>query len=133
MSATAITERARELARSLMLDSCTITRSSSEHGPFDPGTGGYDDPTATTIYEGPCRVKAATFRALFVEAGERAEVVTQFLVWVPIEAVGIEPNDIVTITAAASDPDAVGHQLHVADVPRGSLMSSRRLVCKETA
>lgn len=114
-----------------MVDTCLIREPAAGPAPFDPATGQYTPAAGTTIYQGKCRLKAATFRAVTTQAGERAEVITQFVVEVPVDAIGIKPRQVVTIIAAASDPDAVNQQLQVADVPRGSLMSCRRLVCKE--
>lgn len=116
-------------AESRMIDVCRIVRSSGTPT-FDPATGEYDIPDPTTVYTGKCRVKAATFRALEVEAGEDTAFVIQFLVSLPLTATGIQVRDVLTVTASG-DSDEVGMVLQVDDVPRGAQMTARRLVCKE--
>lgn len=115
-----------------MLDTCTIRTEKPVAGrTFDPATGTYAAADGDVVYTGKCRAKDATFRAIDVEAGDQALVVTQLVVSVPLEVTGIAERQTLTIDSSIDDPALVELTVQIANVPHGSLMTARRLVCKE--
>lgn len=115
----------RRAAETLMIEMCTIRRPGDPV--FDPETGEYDE-TSTVIYSGRCRVKPGG--GYEVEPGGTEMILHRWTVSVPMTAEGILPDDMVEITASELDGDLVGKELAVVEVPAGSQLTARRLVCE---
>lgn len=131
MTAEVATRRGRVAAEGLMVDACTVTRLNGS-GTLDPDGLSYSGaPAADSIYEGKCRVRRTGTQGDEQQAGDKTIGVTGFLVSLPMTAVGVQLDDLVTVTASALDPDLVGRRLRVSAVTRGTHVTARRLQCEE--
>jgi hypothetical protein len=127
MDAAGITTRLRRLDESTMVDACTVKRLTGTTTDND----GNITPTFSTIFTGPCRVvrggtlgaEAAAAGAVVVEARDTVNV--------PITAVGIEVDDVITITASQLDPDLVGRYWRIAQPSRATYLTSRQFAIEE--
>jgi hypothetical protein len=132
MTAQATAARGRAAAERIMLDTCTIRAEvAGASRTFNSSTGDYDPAQGDVIYSGKCRVKDATFRALEVEAGDAPQIVTQLVVSIPIAVTGILERQTLTVDTSIDDPALAGQVVRIVNVPHGSFMTARRLVCKE--
>jgi hypothetical protein len=128
MSATSVTLRGQAAAERLMVDACTITR---------PGTPSTNDTTAvvtstpSTIYAGKCRVQQQVPVAKPAEVGQAAIWLQRLELQVPMSVTGVQSDDLVTITAAALDPDLVGRTFHIRELGHKTNMTARRLQIEE--
>lgn len=120
---------ARAAAESLMVDACTIT------GP--PTAGAWDPVTQTTgstpgpvLYEGPCRVQVPSVQPAEADAGGRQWVTRTVVVSVPVACPVVPAMSVVTVTAAALDPELTGPYRVVAALAK-TAASARRLTCEE--
>lgn len=128
MSARSVMLRGRKAAESLMVDSCVVTRVTSQ-GSINNSTGGYT-PTTSTVYSGKCQVVKPEGSATDVAAGERDVAVSRTTVKLPISATGVQSGDKVTV-AATLDDDLDGRVLYVHEVQARTYGTSRRLACEE--
>jgi len=128
MSATSITLRGRRSAEALMLDTCTITRTTGSTTEPDSGVV---TPTTTQVYAGKCKVQQSAGEGSPKELGEASVQMTQLQLHVPMSATGVAVDDVATITAAALDPDLVGKRFTVRGPLRASLKTARRLSVQE--
>lgn len=112
-----------------MTDTCTITAAS---GPqvYQPATDSYVTPPGVLRYSGKCRVKPRDNADREVEAGGATASLWPYVVSVPMSAVGIEDDDVVTITASALDPELIDAKLRVRQVAQGTFLTARRLGCE---
>lgn len=103
-------------------DTGTITRDGVST--FDPVTGLLTPGTPTTIYSGVMRVRPSTAEteALF---GEEQVTRSRFVLTVPYDTVGVQIDDVVTVTVS-DDTDLTSRTLRVVAVPLGSFMVSKR-------
>lgn len=125
--------RGRTLARRLMTDTCTITRAGAGGPVFDPEIGEYTDPNPTTVYTGACRVQLrGTVGAQQAPHGGQVVDFHDVEVWIPIDATDIQIGDLVTITAAASDPTLPDQRYWVHGLHAKSQATARRLLCERT-
>lgn len=89
-------------ARSLMIDTCTITRATSPT--FNTTTGVYSTST-TSIYSGACRVRGASVASITVteaQAGDAEQRTTRPVLVVPHDAdCDSQVGDTVTMTGGA--------------------------------
>lgn len=128
MTALDIIAEGRAVARSLMVDTCSI---SADVPPvYDAASDSYLPAPGTLRYAGPCRVKPRDNADRVVEAAGQTVSLWPYVVVVPVDATDIEVNDRVTITAAGLDPELTDLVLRVRDVPKGSLLTARRLGCE---
>jgi uncharacterized protein DUF6093 len=119
----------RAAAERLMVDTCTITRSSVAF--TDPETG-HQVKTTTTVYAGKCRIQMQMpGSANASEPGEAYLLMLNLSVQVPASVTGVQPGDIVTVTAAAHDPELVGRTFRVKDLAHKTHATSRRLGVQE--
>lgn len=117
----------RAEAEARMVDACTITRGGGAPV-FDPDTGTYTDPAASTIYTGACEVQISDgLTARQTEAGGAELTVTRVTVKVPMSAEGVQVGDVVTITASVHDPDLVGQEFTVVAGFAKTFGTARRL------
>lgn len=115
-------------ALSLMVDRCMIA---ADVPPvYDPATDAYVTPPGAVRYTGPCRVKPRDNADRVVAAGEQTVSLWPYTVSVPLRARGVTVDDLLTVTSAGLDAGLVGLVLRVRDVPKGSLMTARRLGCE---
>lgn len=110
MSAASITLRGRTAAEALMVDACTVKRLASTS--TDPETG-VITPTYTTVYTGKCKVQQSAPATAPTTVGEAEIFVGQLALHLPVSATGPAPDDLVTVTASALDPDLVGKTFHL--------------------
>jgi hypothetical protein len=123
VSAQAAALRGRRAAESLMLDACTVGRPTGVLV-TDPETG-VDTPELLEVYSGACKVQSAIAQAASPEAGGHAFTVEQLALHVPVSS-ALKTGDVVTITAAAMDPDLVGLKFRLVELARGSLRTADR-------
>lgn len=132
MSAGSALLRGRNLVERLMVDTCTIVRTTGQ----TVGAGGVITPTTATVYSGKCRVVVRTRERLggsWTDVGEEMRVVSRLELQVPISAAELFEADKVTITASAYDPQLVGKQYSVRDIMHKSFLTSRRVTITETS
>lgn len=132
MTVTGVTLAGRTAALGLMADACTVGRSTQETAVVNENSGQLIPNPTTAIYSGQCRVKPLPASNRQVEIGERRIVLQFFIISLPMTAISVAVDDIVTITASALDGALVGRTLRVLDVERGSQITARRLLCEET-
>lgn len=129
MSVTGARAAGARAVQKTMVDTCTITAPAAGEV-YDPGTDSYVTPAGAVRYTGPCRVKPRDNADRVVDAAGQSVSLWPYVVSVPLLATEeVQLDDVVTITASA-DPAAVGLRLRVRDVPRGALLTARRLACE---
>lgn len=129
MSAASVTTRGRAAAEALMLDACTIARTTGSS--TDPDTG-VVTPTTSTAYTGKCKVQQSKVPiGEPKDLGEASILVVHLEVHVPMSATGIQVDDVVTVTASALDPDLIGRRFTVRGVAHKSFLTARRLDVQE--
>jgi hypothetical protein len=123
MSAATVLARGRAAAQALMVDACTIQRVTSS--PADPDTGQITY-TYSTVYTGQCKVQQAAPASGPAEVGE-AEIFESILtLHLPATVTGLQPDDKVTVTASAHDPDLVGRVFHLRGLAHKSFATAHR-------
>jgi hypothetical protein len=128
MSATSVTMRGRAAAERLMVDACTITRAGTL---TTSDTTAVVSSTPTTVYAGKCRVQQQVPVAKPAEVGQAAVWLQRLVLQVPMSAVGVRSDDLVTITASVLDPDLAGRVFHIRELGHKTHMTSRRLQIEE--
>lgn len=128
MSATSAVLHGRAAAEALMVDACTITAGAAVQV-YDEASDTYVTPAGASRYSGPCRVKPRESDQN-VEAGAESISLWPYTVSVPVAAVGIDVDDVVTVTDCPLDPSLVGRTLRVRQVTQGSFITARRLGCE---
>jgi hypothetical protein len=119
----------RQAAETGMADTCTITRSATTF--TNPETG-VQTKTLTTVYTGKCRVQAQMpGSAGASEPGEAHLLMLSLSVQIPVSVTGVQPDDVVTITAASMDPELVGRKFRVHDLSHKTHATARRLGVQE--
>ena len=132
MSAATAAARGQAAAARLMTDTCTLSAPDVE-GVLDEQTGQYTTAPGAQRYSGRCRVRPADSQERVVEAGERPVSLRTYVVSVPVTVTGVEVGDVVRVTASVLDPDLAGVRLRVVDVPKGTHLTARRLICEEAS
>ena len=129
MSVQILVAAGRARAESIMLDACTITRETTAY--TDPQTGQQSKNT-TTIYTGRCRIQMQVpGSASPAQPGEAYLLMLQLTVQLPIAVTGVQPGDIVTVTACPMDPELVNRKFRVQGLGHASHKTSRRLSVQE--
>lgn len=100
----------RRMAESRMTDSCTVTRAGSPT--WDESTGAYTS-TPVTVYSGVCRVKHPTTAARDVDAGSQLLAVSQLELHLPVSAVGVRADDVVSVTGSATRAEQSGRKFTI--------------------
>lgn len=113
----------RVMAESRMTDSCAVTRP----GPkvWNEATGEYTS-TVVSVYSGKCRVKSPSMAGRDVDAGSRLVVVSQTEVHLPLSAVGVRADDLVTITGSETRAEQSGRKFTVTAPFDGSQSTALR-------
>lgn len=132
MTAESALAAGRDAALALMDDVCTVVRPNSTGHTTDPATGVVTYAGAT-IYTGACRVQMlqGTRGDALEQAAERAISVQNAIVSLPITAVGIRVDDVITVTASTLDPDLVNRVYRVVAMTHKTFLTARRLICQE--
>lgn len=129
MSAWIVTADGRAAAEQLMVDECTISRSTVVF--TNPDTG-QQTKANIPIYVGKCRVQQQTpGSASLSEPGEARLFLLTLSVQIPVSATGVRLGDIVTITGAACDPVLAGRKFRVQALAHKTNATSRRLSVQE--
>jgi hypothetical protein len=107
----------------------TITRPGSGEPTFDEVTGDLVPPAATTVYDGPALLNFISTRSERERLrGDESESESRYQVSVPLLAGPFRLGDEVTVRECA-DPQMVDGTLWVDQIPGGSAVSRRRLLC----
>lgn len=124
--------RGRAAALALMVDACTIARTTAEATNTDTGVV---TPTTSTLYTGQCRVQQSQLGADSspAEPGEAAVRLVYFEVQLPMTVTGLRQGDRITVTASALDPDLVGRVFVVLGVAHKTHATSRRMQVQEVS
>jgi hypothetical protein len=130
MSATSVTLRGRAAALALMVDTCTITRTTGTSTNLQTGAV---TPTTSTIYSGVCRVQRLPSGGVARPAtvGEAQVYQQPLYVQVPTSVAGVLVDDVVTVTASALDPDLVGRTFWVKELGAKTHATAHRLGVEE--
>lgn len=117
---------ARAAAESLMLATCTVTRTVDEPT-WDEESGTYTPAEPLVIYRGRCKVQDNTRSVSEVLAGERRAAVDAVELHLPIDgSEDVRRDDDVLIDASPLDTGMVGRRFTVQAQPSGSLKTARR-------
>ena len=113
----------RRMAVSRMTDTCTVTRP----GPkvLNESTGEYAH-TTVSVYSGPCRVKHPTGVARDVDAGSQLLAVTQLELHLPVSAMGVRADDVVSITGSETRTEQSGRKFTIVAPFDGSQSTALR-------
>ena len=127
MSLTSALARGQAAAEALMVDACTIRRGNGD-SVVDDNTG-VEPETFTDLYTGMCRVQQSPTGGGAQEQtpGEDYQLHQRLEVQLPLSVTGLAVDDLVTITAAAHDPELVGQVFVVRDLFAKTHPTSRRL------
>ena len=121
----------RAHAESLMQDTCRVTSAGAPV--WNDTTGTYAPGTASTVYEGKCRLRKPSAAPQGVESGEAAWTVDDYVLSLPL--VGSEDvaggHDVEIVTAL--DPAAVGLLLTVTGGHWQTHSTARRIPCRVVA
>lgn len=120
---------ARRWSAVSMIDVCTISRRTGTS--YDPVTND-DVATATTIYQGRCRIQdVQPFGGARVQQfGGRPVTTSGYFAVLPADAAQVRIEDTVTITASA-DPQLVGRSMRVTEVLVDTFHAHRRLLLED--
>lgn len=127
MTAPAVLMQGRQAAERLMGDTCSIA--TTTRGRLGQSSLAYTV-TSSVVYDGKCRVQSAT-QAQEAETGGQEVVHGVYVVSVPVGAADVSVGDVVTVTAAAHDPNLQGRQFTVRSVETKSNATARRLTVEE--
>src|SRR5690349_16519992 len=99
----------RAAAESLMVDSCTVSRPSTDPPVFNDETGLYEPATSEQVYAGACQVQIVDVLPQVAVSGE-ADVFTQrVIVKLPVgPSPDVRIGDVVVVTSAVFDADLLG-------------------------
>lgn len=114
----------RRLAASLMQSTCRIRREGEKVR--NPETGMLE-PSWTSVYEGPCRVRFSVGAPRETDQAGQRFAEQSPTVWVPIHADGIRVDDVGEILSNTHAPEDVGLTFRVAGVHAQTHSTSRRL------
>lgn len=132
--------RGREVAESLMLDTCTI--GDPGDSVTNPDTGmvttplvaKYPDPSWPDGHpwkHGPCKIQGLDPQALNPEAGGATLTVQRYRVDVPVGSYVPAIGDVVEVGTARLDPNLVGRRYRVVALLHKSYATAYRLAVEE--
>jgi hypothetical protein len=128
MSAASVLARGRAAAEALMVDSCSIRRKTGE----STTAGGVVTPTyGDPLYAGKCRIQQSAGQAQQQDPGEAYVLMLRLEVQLPMSVTGLEPEDVVTVTASVHDEDLVGRVFIVRDLAHATHKTARRVQVME--
>lgn len=131
MSAVAAVLRGRRRAEALMVDECTIRRTTGDPGPLDPETGEREPAESTTVYYGACKVQTYEPHESKPDSAGHVYTVQRYHIHVPIAAGPMAIDDRIEITASKIAPHLVGRTYRVAGLHHKSLTTAQRLLVDE--
>lgn len=120
--------RGRAAAESMMVDTCTIRRTTGETTSTVDGTV---TPTVVVIYSGRCRFQQADADARTEDAGEAFLHLLRVIVQLPMSVTGLQVLDEITCDTAALDTDLPGRVFLLRDLGHKTHMTSRRVRAEE--
>lgn len=120
--------RARSRVTAWLTDTCTITGPASID--YDEEAGHDVDDAGQAVYTGDCRITPAS-AVDYVNAGEAPIPLRLYNLFLPWDTVGIEVDQLVTITAS-TDLYLVERIFRVVDVEGMTDGVYRRLLCQDT-
>lgn len=114
----------RAAAESLMVDSCVVGRKTSG-GVLNEETGEYE-PGFESVYEGPCKLKAAAVQAQDVDAQSQLLIIQQQTLSLPVAgSEGVRPGMVARVTLR-NDPDVGVVEVRVVAPHQQTFSSARR-------
>lgn len=116
----------RAMVALFLTDTCTIAEPGAIF--FDEDAGHDDIEPGAELYAGACRLSPAGNRE--VDAGDTVVPLRMFNVFLPWDTVGVEVDQVVTITAS-TDPHLIDRQLRVVDVQGMTDGAYRQLLCED--
>lgn len=129
MSAATALARGRAAAEALMVDTCTIQRTTGTA--TDPHTGEIT-PTQAVIYSGACKVQQPDTQATEQKPGQAELLMVRRELHLPIvTSDGVRADDEVTIDTSVHDADLVGRLFAVRGEMSKSMSTARRLGVEE--
>lgn len=115
-----------------MTSHCTIGRAGAAPV-FNAGDGTYAAAAASTLYDGPCQLRALTrLSDRSVEAGGEAVSLRTLEARIPTAVDTVAVGDTLTVTACP-DGALVGAALVIVDVAKSQRAVTRRLVVREVS
>lgn len=124
----------RELAESIMVDTCVVTRPGVGTVTFDNTDGQYTYPVRVTVYAGKCRIQVTSLIAnsSSPQSGERQTTIQGSELQLPVAGTDtVSVNDVIEITAAPNDAALVGRKFTVVARHEKTQATSRRLRVEE--
>lgn len=130
MNTARLTLRARARAERLMPDACEIRRppvpgdvdTSSIDRVYEPGE---------LVYEGKCRAFTYEPFESTPQSGQHVYTVQRKQLHIPVDASGVQVDDVVEITVATLDPDLEGRVYRVAGLHHVTFARDQRLLVEE--
>jgi hypothetical protein len=127
MSFTEFTARARDFVSVTLVDRCEVRRGGGNQV-YDPVTQTYTPSPGVLVWSGPCRIRSGgTIGGNEQEVGEQIITLRAYRATLPLEAVGIEVDDRVTVTQSC-DPQLLAVPFRVADSQAGTDAKFRTLI-----
>lgn len=131
MSRTSVLARGRIAALAGMTDTCTITRVTAAS--VDKVTGVTVATATAAVYSGTCKVQGPNpASATPATPGEAYQLQLPLELHIPATVTGVEPGDLVTITASVHDADLVARTFRVRELAHKSHATAHRLGIEET-
>lgn len=119
----------RAEAEALMVDTCSVKYVTGTT--FDEDTGREVPTYADRIASTPCKVQMRELQSVERLSGGHEATLVRLMVHLPISAVAVEVDDIITITAAVHDSQLVGREFRVLAPVGKSFATARRLEVEE--
>lgn len=137
MSAITAIRAGRRRAEALMVDQCTIRRTTGPPGPLQPD--GTRDPAPTEVIYGPdvlphrgkCKVQTFEPHESKPESGDHVFTVQRYSLHIPADATQVAVDDRAQITASQLGPNLVGRTYRISGLHHKSLATSQRLLIDE--
>lgn len=118
--------RGRDMARSLMDDTCDVVRSGPSS--LNTSTGLISSTTSTIVSGSPCRVRIPTTAEMTAVFGEEQVTIGRYLVAVPHDVADeVAVDDVVVVTCSST---VEGRRFRVLATPLGTHSMYRSLPCE---
>lgn len=130
MSAESAVLQGRAAAEALMLDTCSIVRTTGPAGPIDPDTGLPTPAPTAQVYAGKCRVQTYEAHESTPDSGDHVFTVQRYYIHLPVAA-DVRRDDQITITAAVLDPALVGRSYRVVGLLHKTYATANRVIVDE--
>jgi hypothetical protein len=130
MSAVSAIQRGRVAAEALMVDQVTVQHKTGESTNQETGVV---TPTYATVYSGKAKVQQSSPATNPADVGEAAVFIGQMTLHLPVSVTTVQPDDLVTVTASALDPDLVGRTFRLRGPAHKSFLTARRFPMVEVS